>query len=259
MNIEPGYNFGVSEVPTHTKFLAQAIGLRITGLDFSNISSAGRFLFNGVETGGSGASLADQIEGAFWFSPTGDLWTTQRWTAGNFGMAGLSEEWVNVRLARAWGGWETARFRHDGSANRARAMAFPSNSPSVGQDTAYSPANITVQAGYLDQEVDGVREAGYFTHSAESGVRTPLVGRGGGLITALGSVEEDSGAHKISTTTTTGWGKHRIHENPGSWPGFSMAEVVSAFIQAADDLDANISGAAPNMLFTWYYGGPAWG
>ena len=84
MAIVPGYDFSVNETPSFDTFLSQATGLVITNLDFDDVQASIRVVLNGQESGGSGASMAD--EGFMYFDPRGNLWVKARYGPEDYGM-----------------------------------------------------------------------------------------------------------------------------------------------------------------------------
>lgn len=93
VNITPGYDFTINEVPNRAKFLLQA-EVTITNIDAERIVSTDQKGLIAVEDD-SNATLASS-EGALWISADGTLWGRNKW--------GL------VQVRRPNGGWESNRF-----------------------------------------------------------------------------------------------------------------------------------------------------
>jgi hypothetical protein len=252
MAITPGYDFGVKEVPTFGKFMAQAQGLRISDLDFTDLTSDVTYVFNGQDSEGSGATLADQ-EGALWYSPLGDLMMSQRWTQANFGNTGMSagsEEFVRVRLWRVNGGYETSKFRNgDASGDNGRKGA-PCQVLSRPLASQYSPANIHMQARWINQLTTGARDVGYWGETRSSGTRGAVVMRGLVEQFLVSSVSGDAVLpFRVRSDSTTGWGLVRDDTtNARKW---AIADYVLAHPSInpfTQDPQAN------DMFIMWAFG-----
>jgi hypothetical protein len=96
--ITPGYDFGVNEIPTRDKFLAQAQGMSVGDISSDILDANFLTLLIGDTSGASGGLLTDQ--GQLWISPDGSVW----------GRTGRGD----VQVHRAEGGWETNRINFVG-------------------------------------------------------------------------------------------------------------------------------------------------
>lgn len=173
MNIIPGYDFAQDEVPTYNKFLIAAKQLQITELDFEDVNTSIRLMLNGQESGGSGASVAD--EAWLWFDPHGDTYIRQRWTAEDFGMTGMTEQWSLTPMIRRNGGWASTRMPFDGSNPEGGRPVY---ADVAGASFTYSVANIRFTLGWVVYHDDSCPFWGYLHETAASGARQPFVGRG---------------------------------------------------------------------------------
>ena len=102
LEITPGYDFTVNEVPTHNKFLQQALGLEITGIPLDRIQESIQAIVFGNISGASGA--VPPAEGWLWVDPGGNRVTKWR--------PDLARK--DIRMWSSQGGWETSRARTRG-------------------------------------------------------------------------------------------------------------------------------------------------
>lgn len=181
MNIIPGYDFGATEVPSYGKFLAQAVGLRITGLTSADLDPTiqTNLISNSPVTGGSGHSAITGVEGALWYSPFGDLFTTTRWTwaGGDMGSSGTTEHLAPCRVVRRFGGWETCRARFTAGTNLNGGAPVVERSVSLA--ASYLPEAVGFESRWVDHVTTGPVDIGYVGGSPVSGARPSVVGRGG--------------------------------------------------------------------------------
>lgn len=96
MQITPGYDFTVNEIPTRAKLETMTAGMSITGLDISQIDTT----LIGIKSGDTTVSLP--AEGWLWLDPSGGLWVKNRF--------GTVHCWRGC-----WGGLECNRFPMGGN------------------------------------------------------------------------------------------------------------------------------------------------
>jgi hypothetical protein len=125
VNITPGYDFSINEIPTRAKFLLQA-EVTITNIDAERIVSTDQDGLIAIEDT-SNATLASS-EGALWIDAQGTLWGRNRW--------GL------VQVRRPTGGWESNRFEIFSWA--------PLYGPINRQGTAYIPRGGSIPGALLE-------------------------------------------------------------------------------------------------------------
>lgn len=244
--ILPGYDFSVNEVPTFGKFIAQAKGIQLQNLQFSDLANDISFLFNSQVTLGSGASQATSLEGALWFDPSGHMWANTR-VYGWWGSSGYSgPEFVQVPLFKLrLGGWDTIRaMRGDDTTNFARL-------PVVGDQPAadgYSPTALRRTTNFLAQDSNGPREGGYAHDTPASGIYF-IVGGRGGVRFAAGSIATNTDlTYRWAMTSPTSYDQRRV-DSPGSTPpSFAVGEIYGADAWQSD------SGSFSGSALAWYYG-----
>jgi hypothetical protein len=97
VEITPGYDFGLTEIPTKNKFLQAALGIDIGKIQFEDVDVSLVASYGGEVSGSTGASLPG--EGYLWTDPAGNTWI----------------ETVDgpVRLNRNDGGWESMRWHNN--------------------------------------------------------------------------------------------------------------------------------------------------
>jgi hypothetical protein len=177
MDIAPGYDFSIDETPTYNKFLLAAKRLKVTNLDFNDVTASIRLMLNGQQSGGSGASLA--AEGWMWYDPNGDLWLRQRWTWDDFGMTGQSEEISITPLVRTLGGYASCRMPFWDGANPEGGRPVYAKVLAADDSKEYSPANVGFSSGWVTFQADSAPFWGYQPDTMVSGARQCFVGRGG--------------------------------------------------------------------------------
>jgi hypothetical protein len=91
MKITPGYDFGVTEIPTKAKIQQMLSGGELTGIDISQINTG----LIGLKTADSSVSLP--AEGWMWVDVQGCVWVQSRF--------GATKLWRG-----SWGGMETRRY-----------------------------------------------------------------------------------------------------------------------------------------------------
>ena len=96
VDITPGYDFGVNEIPTAANLLKQATGMQLTGIGISELDSALVAIKSGDVSAVTEALLIGDTVGTIWMSPLGDMW--------------VQEPSGPVILNRVHGGWETRRI-----------------------------------------------------------------------------------------------------------------------------------------------------
>lgn len=96
VDIVPGYDFGVNEVPTVETMLRQANGLLITGITTGELDSAIAGIKSGDDSGTTDALRTSDGVGTLWVSQKGDIW--------------VQEQSGPVILNRIEYGWETRRL-----------------------------------------------------------------------------------------------------------------------------------------------------
>lgn len=251
--ITPGYDFGQAEVPTFARFIQQAQGLNITGFDFTDLAEDFTYIFNGQDTDGSGMTLAD-LEGAMWYSPLGDLWMSQRWTLGDFGTTGQSsgsEEFVRVRLFRAGGGYETAKFKNGDDSAGAGRQGAPAQVHTQDLSLQYSPANIYLEARWLNQLTQGARDFGFWHETQASGTRHEVVMRGLVIQTLEGSGGKSGDAilpFRVRSDAATAWGMIRNDtSNSRKWG-------VGEYVLGHPSIPFLSDPGSTDEIFMWAYG-----
>jgi hypothetical protein len=188
--IIPGYDFQISEVPTFGKFIAQAQGLNITDLSYTDLEDDTSFIFNSDESLGSGASVYLSAEGAMWSDPTGEMWINIG-VYGWWGSSGYSgDTYAQCPMFKPWrGGWSTIRgMRHPGGSNRDRLVAVASGTVANG----YSPTNLARETNHFQHNTNGPRDLGYADDTPVSGVYFTVSGRGGVNFVVDRTIEDNS-------------------------------------------------------------------
>lgn len=122
LNITPGYDFDVHEVPTPETLLKQVYGMTISGIDVSALHASVVPVFSGDVSRVTNSIQTGSTVGTLWVSPKGDIF--------------VQEQAGPVALHRVHGGWETRRIwvRPD--------SGFPSHirpGTPVQIDTSYGP------------------------------------------------------------------------------------------------------------------------
>ena len=249
--IIPGYDFGVNEVPSYGKFIAQAQGINITGLAYTELEDDTSFIFNSHESGGSGATEYLTAEGAMWSDPTGEVWLNHG-VYGWWGSSGYSgETYVQVPLFKLWrGGWDTVRgMRHPGGTNRDRLVAVASGSVSNG----YSPTAIARETNHVNHVTNGPRDLGYAQDTPVSGVYFQVSGRGGTYFSSDRTIQNnDWNTYRWTMTSGTAY-DIRSSATPGAFaPQFAVGELYAGDVNIAYNGSGGFWG--PGLGMGWYYG-----
>lgn len=202
-SIVPGYDFTVRETPTFDKFMQQALGLQLTNVDFTEVDASIRVVLNGQDSGGSGASMAD--EGFLYYDPRGNLWVKSRWGPLDYGMSGTSTHTlVDAQLVRGSGGWATVRVPFD----QLYRSGVPVQQGGPTGDAGYSPANVKWQGRWVEYQSTGAFEFGYLSETCTTDERKYVVGRGPCVQWWPTPENQDQvELHRVFCNTTTGWAK----------------------------------------------------
>lgn len=104
MNITPGYDFTVNEVPTRGKLYQMVAGMSLTGIDLSQIDTN----LVGIKLGDTATSLPEvgwmQVDGinCLWVKTEANITSSP----------GGEVDYGRVKIFRGnWGGWETNRLK----------------------------------------------------------------------------------------------------------------------------------------------------
>lgn len=163
MNITPGYNFSVNEVPTRGLLQTMVAGMSVTGIDVEQISSALATLTLG-ETGATNTGT----EGKLRVDNCGSLW--------------VCVAQGEVKLWRAnWGGWETRRIRVGAGQTPWNASPFP---PVARGILGTSPVGDTSPSNVYFQPYVGANaqtNTWKLLETTSSGSYGRILGRGGFL------------------------------------------------------------------------------
>lgn len=248
-SVVPGYDFSVDEVPTFGKFIAQAQGLELSGLEFSDLSDLTNYLFNGQASGGSGATQVDSTEGGMWVDTSGEVWVTTR-VFGWWGSSGYSgSEYARVPLFKLWrGGWDTIRGNIGDDSNNFGKKHLRGDGTA---DAGYSPANLRRTTLYFDNETDGTADVGIVGDTPASGVFFVSTGRGGSRFHATGALDtaNEDLPYRWAMTNTTNLNQRKVTNAGSTPPAFGLGEIYGLEADRVND-DGNGSG----RVWAWYYG-----
>lgn len=189
-DIVPGYDFGVTEVPTYDKMLIAAAGLQVSNITLDDLPSSIVSLLTGTTSGDSGASLPD--EGWMWHTPSGDTFVETRWYLDDLPDAGsgVTEERIAVPLFKNDGGWITARYRDNAAGDELGAPI--TTNVRYSNDDRY----LTQKKSLPNFETDGGLIYGVALDTGVSGSRGLTVGRGPCAIRDLGVASENDGTER---------------------------------------------------------------
>ena len=95
LEIVPGYDFGLAELPTQEKFFLQARGVSITGLESINLADGISGILTGDESSSTNSIGSDDI-GVIWVDQANDVW--------------LRTATGPVRMVKSMCGWESNRY-----------------------------------------------------------------------------------------------------------------------------------------------------
>jgi len=98
IEITPGLDFGVNDIPTHETLIAQAKSINITNIPVTQLDADVAVILTGADSGVSGAILVSTEVGTLWTSPDGELFVQDSSGA--------------VRVTRRGGGWDSRRYYH---------------------------------------------------------------------------------------------------------------------------------------------------
>jgi len=111
IEITPGLDFGVKDVPTHESLIEQAKSIRITNIPIDQLDSDVAVILTGPDSGVSGAILESTEVGTIWTSPDGEIF--------------VQESSGAVKITRRGGGWDSRRYyAHENSGVAARPHAL---------------------------------------------------------------------------------------------------------------------------------------
>ncbi len=245
--ITPGYDFGIDEVPTFGKFIAQAQGLDITGLEFSDLVDDTSFVFNSPESNGSGASQADTLEGGLWFDTSGEMHVTIR-AYGWWGSSGYSgPEFIKCPIFKLWrGGWDTVRAVRVLSGDQGLEPVQGGGAV----DTGYTPTSIARSVAWINQAAVGPRDGGYNSDdTALSGTYFRMTVRGIGRFNATSTIATTgvNMPYRFASTSALQWDQRNITSPGSSPPTWGVGEIYGALV-------SDEGGTWIGRGRAWYYG-----
>lgn len=247
-SITPGYDFTVDEVPTKTKIEIAARGMQISALDFNDVDATIRLALNGQESGGSGASMAD--EGWLYFDARGNMWVKQRWTARDFGMTGQTESFSDTMLFRSAGGYASSRIPMTDGTNRNAGRPVQIYGLGSGADN-YSPANIGARAQWVITHVEGGMDPFFLEETAVSGSRINMVGRGVTKQFLATGQAHYSIVRRVLSPAGTAWLTYQMNSSPG------YKRAIGTFYGWHPD--AGGTTTRTDWMLFWAYGKPVYG
>lgn len=95
VDVTPGYDFSVNEVPTSANFLKQATGMQISGIGINELEAGVLGIKSGDISNVTDSLQVGETVGTMWISALGDIW--------------VQEQSGPVIMNRIMGGWETRR------------------------------------------------------------------------------------------------------------------------------------------------------
>lgn len=245
--IVPGYDFDTDETPSYGKFIAQAQGLHITGMEFSDLENDFQFIFNAQASDGSGATQINSVEGGMWFDPSGEMWVTVR-VYGWWGSSGYSgPEYVKCPLFKPRrGGFDTIRgCRGDDTANFRRAPVQGAGIAANG----YSPTSIQRTTNFINENSVGAKEVGFVNDTPVSGVYFPVTVRGGYHHFATNSLLTTTDLpYRFTVVTSTGYQERSVSSAGSSPAPFALGEIYGAGPNKTD------AGSVTEETIAWAYG-----